>query len=130
MLSHYSGHIAVLEIANRREDPTAVGKPRPGLLLHPVGDSCWQAVGFTSQSTYKTTGKPRIAVFASARNGLRHDGFLWSPHPVTIPEAAIGKIIGVVDEHVAEVIAQNVDIDEITARRLRVIARDPWPRAA
>lgn len=130
MFDYQPGQVVMLEVKNLQEDRFARGKLRPGLLVRPVGRSRWLALGLTTQSTFKSTGKRRVPVYASARNGLWGHGYLWSSTPVRVPLVALDQVIGIVDEHLAEVVARHVELPELDLARLRSIARNPRPFAA
>jgi len=119
----FPGAVVLAEVKNPREKVGCVGKIRPAVLVSRCGDDAWFLIGLTSQSTYKTTRKPRVKVWASVRNGLRSNGFLWGSNPTWVPEVDVGRVIGVVDEHLAEAIASNCDVGELGAARLRKAAR-------
>lgn len=119
----FPGAVVLAEVKNPREKVGCVGKVRPAVLVSRCGDDAWYLIGLTTQPFYKTTRTPRIKVWASVRNGLRSNGFLWGTNPTRVPEFDVGRVIGVVDEHLAEAIASNCDIGELAAARLRKAAR-------
>lgn len=117
-------------IASMHDSFHSEGKPRPVVLVRLDDNGSWVVACLTTQSHYKTSRKQRICVFASHRNGLRKHGYLWSPTLATATNNDIVQAIGVVDEHLAEIVSNHTNIDEVAATRLRVVARSNHPYAA
>lgn len=124
------GDVVWLELSFMGGTKFTSGKSRPGLLVRPNDDLSWVVILFTTQPRYKSTRQMRVPVFASRRNGLPCHGYLWSPSFSMIVEGQIGRRIGVVDEHLAEVVACNTNVCELDSRRLRARARDRGASAA
>jgi len=130
MFDFQPGDVVLANIKNPIEDTNSQGKPRPAVLLYQSDPKHWFVAGLTSQSHYKSTRNERIRVYASPRNGLDGDGYLWSPKFTKIPRYDIKEFKGVVDEHLAEVLCKNTNITAPTAARLRAAALNNWLHAA
>ena len=124
------GDVVLANIKNPIEDSTCQGKPRPVVLITQDGAKHWLVAGLTSKSHYKSTGRARVRIFASHRNGLHGHGYLWSPKFTKIPRHDIKEFKGVIDEHLAEAICNNTNISTAQATQLRAAALNNWPHAA
>ena len=121
----FPGAVVLADVKNPRESISTLGKVRPAVLVRRHGPHGWILIGLTSQPYYKTTRQPRVPVWASRRNGLRTNGYLWGSKPTRVPEADVLQRIGIVDEHLAEVISANCAVGELDAVILRTTARRP-----
>lgn len=124
------GDVVLASIKNPIEDSTSEGKPRPVVLISRDGTKHWLVAGLTSQSHYKSTGRARVRIFASHRNGLDGDGYLWSANLTRIPRHDINEFKGVIDEHLAEAICNNTNVTTAQATQLRAATLNNWPQAA
>ena len=71
-------------------------KPRPVVLIAPVGESQWMAMGLTTL-THFANGLPRVPVPDWHAVGLTRQAYLWAPSLVRISSLDIGRVIGLAD---------------------------------
>ena len=119
----FAGAVVLANVRNPRESSSGSVKYRPAVLVYRTSTGGWYLVGLTSNHVFKTTGKPRTKVWASRRNGLQSNGYIWGQKMTFVDEKDVGRIIGAVDEHLAEVISAHCDIGEMNSARLRSAAR-------
>lgn len=119
----FAGAVVLANVRNPRESSSGSAKYRPAVLVYRTDTCGWYLVGLTSQAVFKTTNQPRTMVWASRRNGLKANGYIWRRKMTFIYEEDVDKVIGVVDEHLAEVISTHCDISELNSARLRSAAR-------
>jgi hypothetical protein len=85
---------------------------RPGTPFEP-----WKVVTLTTKR-----GFDRPRVWATDRNGLSMDGFIWAPELTLLPIDALRQPSGLVDSAMAETVIDTCGLDEDQARALRIAA--------
>lgn len=110
------GEIVIARVRNPLEDPTAIGKCRPAVLIS-RDRSTWTAMGLTTQPCFKTTGAPRVPIRNWRDVGLTGPGYLWG-RPVRICSLDVERHVGWVDANLAASIIVTAGLDVTDAATL------------
>jgi hypothetical protein len=108
---------------NSNENRAAAGKTRPAMLVERI-DGHWLAVGFTTNSTFKTTGDPRIPIPNPRRVGLGGPGYLWSGKLDSVAASDVLYHRGWADRTLVDAIAKAGHLTPAQMTVLRAVADD------
>jgi len=98
------GELVWARIINGIENPLAMGKVRPVILVEAQGWQ-WKTMGLTTNPRYRD-GSPRLAIPDHSVVGLRAPGWLWGTRLTWVSGIDIDDHIGWIDRPLAlEVIA-------------------------
>ena len=99
------GELVWGSIRNGIENPFAIGKDRPLVLVEPQGFA-WRVAGLTTNPRY-ASGVPRTPVPHPSQVGLRRPGWVWSPRLCVVSGIDLGGgHIGWVDEDLVLTLAE------------------------
>jgi hypothetical protein len=116
---HLPGEVVWVSLGNYRENPVAVGKMRPVVILHAT-DCQHRIAGLTTQPQHATTGEARVAVPTGALCGL--DGrptYLWARRPTWVCRLDVRTHAGWADEPLIDTIAGHMDVPWHVIERIR-----------
>lgn len=122
-LSLKPGQLHWANVLNPLEDPEAVGKKRPVVLVADQGTH-WRVMGLTTKKTY-ADGSSRVAITNFHRVGLAEQGYLWGDKLTRITSESVMGYIGRADDALVEsvvTLAMN-DMSTLEIDDLRSVIR-------
>lgn len=117
-VEHATGEVVIVGHGNFLENPTAVMKLRPGIILVP-GDCCHLVVPLTGKETFKGDGTPRRPCPAGPDTGLRSASYFWSRRPCRISRLDVRRHVGWADEEMVDAISDYVLFNPAVVQALR-----------
>lgn len=112
---HQPGQIVWANVLNPIENPDAIGKIRPVVLVSSTG-SHWYVMGLTSKAKY-ATGINRVPIPNFAAVGLDGPGYLWGNRLTRITSESIESFIGFADDALVEAIIE-IARDEMSSLQI------------
>lgn len=110
------GELVTALVGNPLENPAALGKLRPVVLVR--RDGCrWHVMGLTTNSRYRT-GAERQAIPNPRAVGLDRPGYLWADHLTAISVLDVRRHLGWVDPPLAQLVAMTADLAPVDAAAL------------
>ena len=118
---HTAGEIIWASVGNYIENPAAVGKCRPVIILRPGECQHW-ITGLTTQPAFKTSGDPRVFLPVSDDCGLSGQSYLWSPRATRVSRIDVRTHIGWITHDGIDVIERHMLVPRHTLAELRATA--------
>jgi hypothetical protein len=116
---HLPGEIVWVSLGNYRENPAAVGKMRPVVILQST-DCQHRIAGLTTQAHYATTGEARVAAPVPQCCGLcGKPSYLWARRPTRLCRLDVRSHAGWADEPLIDTIARHMDVPWHVIERIR-----------